>query len=188
VGDAAPGAAPRTVQRERKRRRRYLPVARGDVEEAVSRGAQPQRTKARAHRRVRRGRTRSGPQASPAARALYLLLAIQPFPLRIAGGEEAAGDGTCGEPQEIAPVDHPFVRDRAIYVSTPMHPQGAVIPQRCLIEPTSRSTGKPSNLSRPQHMLGLALDLPDPLLRHPQFLGQLREGRSLFLVEAVPFH
>jgi hypothetical protein len=34
-------------------------------------------------------------------------------------------------------------------------------------------------------MLGLALDLPDPLLRHSQLLSQLREGRSLFLVEAV---
>jgi hypothetical protein len=43
-----------------------------------------------------------------------------------------------------------------------------------------------SDLSRPQHMLGLALDLPNPLLRYPQLLCQLREGRGLFLVEAVP--
>ena len=43
-----------------------------------------------------------------------------------------------------------------------------------------------SDLSRPQHMLSLALKLPDPLLRYPQLLRQLREGRSLFLLEAVP--
>ena len=43
-----------------------------------------------------------------------------------------------------------------------------------------------SDLSRPQHMLGLALKLPDPLLRHPQLLRELCEGRGLFLVEAVP--
>jgi hypothetical protein len=40
----------------------------------------------------------SGPQASPAARALYLSLVLQPFPSRIAGGEEADVGGTCGEP------------------------------------------------------------------------------------------
>src|SRR5215212_9500943 len=43
-----------------------------------------------------------------------------------------------------------------------------------------------SDLSRPQHMLGLALDLPNPLLRYPQLLCQLREGRSLFLIETIP--
>ena len=41
---------------------------------------------------------RSCPQASPAARALYLSLALQPFPSRIASSEEADEDGTCGEP------------------------------------------------------------------------------------------
>src|SRR5215210_1081904 len=44
----------------------------------------------------------------------------------------------------------------------------------------------PSDLSRPQHTLGLALKLPNPLLRHPQLLRELCEGRGLFLVEAVP--
>src|SRR5215207_8662301 len=44
----------------------------------------------------------------------------------------------------------------------------------------------PSDLSRPQHMLSFALKLPDPLLRHPQLLRELCEGRGLFLVEAVP--
>jgi hypothetical protein len=44
----------------------------------------------------------------------------------------------------------------------------------------------PSDLSRPQHMLSLALDLPDPLLRHPQLLRELCEGRGHFLVDAVP--
>src|SRR5215213_4129849 len=74
-------------------------VACGDVEEAVSRGAQPQRTKARAHRRVRWWRTWSGPQSSPSAQALYLSLVLQPFPSRIVGSEEAdGGGGTCGEP------------------------------------------------------------------------------------------
>jgi hypothetical protein len=43
-----------------------------------------------------------------------------------------------------------------------------------------------SDLSRPQHMLSFALKLPDPLLRHPQLLRELCEGRGLFLVEAVP--
>ena len=43
-----------------------------------------------------------------------------------------------------------------------------------------------SDLSRPQHMLSLALELPDPLLRHPQLLRELCEGRGLFLIEAVP--
>jgi hypothetical protein len=65
------------------------------------------------------------------------MLALQPFPSRIAGGEEADEGGTCGEAQEIAPVDHPVVRHRAIFVSTPTHPQGAIIPQRCLIDPNS---------------------------------------------------
>jgi hypothetical protein len=43
-----------------------------------------------------------------------------------------------------------------------------------------------SDLSSPQHLLGLALKLPDPLLRHPQLLRELCEGRGIFLVEAVP--
>jgi hypothetical protein len=44
----------------------------------------------------------------------------------------------------------------------------------------------PSGLSRPQHTLGLALELPNPLLRYLQLVRQLREGRSLFIVEPVP--
>src|SRR5215211_61856 len=138
--------------------------------------------KARAHRPLRRGGTRSGPQASPAARALYLSWALQPFPSRIAGSEEAEGEGTCAEPQEIAPSDHPAVHQLAIFESTPVGPQGAIVPQDCLIQPISGSRGKPSSLSCPKHMLGLALDLPDPLLRYPQLLRQLREGRNLFLL------
>ena len=43
-----------------------------------------------------------------------------------------------------------------------------------------------SDLSRSQHTLGLALDLPDPFLRYPQLLRELCEGRGLFLIEAVP--
>src|SRR5215217_1768026 len=142
--------------------------------------------KARAHRHARRGGTRSGPQASPAARALYLSLALRPFPSCITGSEEAEVGGTCGEFQEIAPVDHPVVRHVRF-----------MCPLRCTPKvPSSRkgvsSIRTPevrigrSDLSRPQHMLSLALKLPDPLLRYPQLLRQLREGRSLFLLEAVP--
>ena len=160
-------------------------VARWDVEEAVSRGAQPQRTKARV-RRVRRGWTRPSQKASPATHALYFLLALQPFPLCIAASEEADGGGTCGEPQEIASVDHPVAHHPAIFVSAPMRAQVAIFPHGCLIYPTSRSTVRSPDLSSLQHMLGLSLQLPDPLLRHPQLLRELCEGRGLFLLEAVP--
>jgi hypothetical protein len=44
-----------------------------------------------------------------------------------------------------------------------------------------------SDLIRSQHTLGLALELPDPFLRHPHLLRQLREGRGLFLIEAITF-
>jgi hypothetical protein len=70
-------------------------------------------------------------------------------------------------------------------------------PLRCALKlPSSRKAGSSirtpevrigrSDLSLTQHMLGFALKLPDPLLRHPQLLRELCEGRGLFLVEAVP--
>jgi hypothetical protein len=64
-------------------------------------------------------------------------LALQPFPSCIAGGEEANGDGTCGEAQEIAPSDLSAVHQLAIFESTPMRPQDAIVPQGCLIDPNS---------------------------------------------------
>jgi hypothetical protein len=177
---------PRTVQRERKRRRRYLPVARGDVEEAVSGGSQPHRMKARAHPRVRRGGTRSGPQASPAARALYFSLALQLSP---------PVSQTARRPTETAPAVS--LRKSCRLIFPPSITLQFSSPLRCALKlPSSRKAvssirtpevriGR-SDLSRPQHMLGLALKLPDPLLRHPQLLRELCEGRGLFLVEAVP--
>ena len=44
-----------------------------------------------------------------------------------------------------------------------------------------------SDLIRSQYTLGLALELPDPFLRYPHLLHQLRKGRSLFLIEAITF-
>jgi len=64
-------------------------------------------------------------------------LALQSFSFWIAGGEESGGSGASDEPQEIAPVDHPVVNRRAIFVSTPMRPQVAIVPQDCLIDPNS---------------------------------------------------
>jgi hypothetical protein len=113
-------------------------------------------------------------------------LALQPFPSRIAGGEEADGGGTCGEPQEIAPVDHPVVHHLAVFEATPMRPKLPSSRKAVSSIRTPEVRIGSSDLSRPQHMLGLALELPNPLLRYPQLLRQLREGRSLFLVEAVP--
>ena len=68
-------------------------------------------------------------------------------------------------------------------------PAASLRKSRRLIRPSSVTVPflcRPSDLSRPQHTLGLALELPNPLLRYPQLVGQLREGRSLFLVEPVP--
>jgi hypothetical protein len=65
------------------------------------------------------------------------LSALQPFPSRIAGGEQSGGSGASDDPQEIAPVDHPVVNYRAIFVSTPMRPQVAIVPQGWLIDPNS---------------------------------------------------
>src|SRR5215204_4480802 len=146
--------------------------------------------KAPTHRPLRRGGTRSGPQASPAACALYLSLALQPFPSRIAGVSQAVR-----RPKERAPALS-LRKSRRLIIpssislrfSSPLRwaPKVPSSRKAFLIQPISRSRGKPSSLSRPKHMLGLALDLPDPLLRYPELLRQLSEGHNLLLVEAIP--
>src|SRR5215212_6063236 len=138
---------------QRQGQRRLLPrsVASGDIQEAVSRGAEPQRTEARARLRIRWGRIRPDQQASLSARAPNLLSAFGPFPESPAGGEEAAENnpgGPCGELQEIAPVDHPANRDAAASASTLVRPHMPLCPQSRLIDPASQRTGEQGQPAR----------------------------------------